>query len=503
MATQKITMPSEATLNTVLLAPNQAVHLDFDTSTATVDRADNSLVITFENGSKTVLNDFFVTDGEELPPFILADGNEISSSELLENMNPNLDLSTAAGPTQGPNGSGASEYSDMAGALVDGVDRLGSLGTIHWDGESSTPNYTALGTIDTTTDIAPTGPTDPVESPYNARAVAYNTNGSTDSVRFFLVDANGDRILITDPSQLNGYSFSSENGLIDVDLSNVIINADGSITLPFSSDYYDLIAKNGGISGLENLDDYITISYNGDEYDMQVIINHDGNYTPQDAEDLRKSGHTDLEEWHSSADNILGDTSKESAGGNDAMWFKNISTENGEHASIDTGSGNDTMDVEGGLYTETNGNITIDLGAGDDKVTVNGGLYTESDGSIAINLGDGDDTMKVGGYLMSESGGKINIDLGDGTNAFSSAGFWIEGENSNATITGGSGVDTVTVNGALTAEDKGSIAMNLGDGDDKVKVGNHLISESGGNITIDLGNGDDRVKIDGNLSAET
>lgn len=378
MATQKITMPSEATLNTVLLAPNQAVHLDFDTSTATVDRADNSLVITFENGSKTVLNDFFVTDGEELPPFILADGNEISSSELLENMNPNLDLSTAAGPTQGPNGSGASEYSDMAGALVDGVDRLGSLGTIHWDGESSTPNYTALGTIDTTTDIAPTGPTDPVESPYNARAVAYNTNGSTDSVRFFLVDANGDRILITDPSQLNGYSFSSENGLIDVDLSNVIINADGSITLPFSSDYYDLIAKNGGISGLENLDDYITISYNGDEYDMQVIINHDGNYTPQDAEDLRKSGHTDLEEWHSSADNILGDTSKESAGGNDAMWFKNISTENGEHASIDTGSGNDTMDVEGGLYTETNGNITIDLGAGDDRVKIDGNLSAET-----------------------------------------------------------------------------------------------------------------------------
>ena len=134
----RIIKPNAAEKQTVTLpadAGERSVELAFGTAEATVERIGNDLVFRFEDGAETRVTDFFVTNGEALPAFVLADGAQVSGADVLRQFNSEMDLETAAGPNAASraDGSGGSgEYADDAGALVDGIDRLGSLGTDYW-----------------------------------------------------------------------------------------------------------------------------------------------------------------------------------------------------------------------------------------------------------------------------------------------------------------------------------------------------------------------------------
>ena len=112
------------------------VQLEFDPGTASAERVDNNLVFTFDDGKKVTLVDFFVTEGNPLPALELPGGAEVASADILAALNPDMDLKTAAGPGAR---SGGTSYADDPGDLLDGLGRLGSLGTDQWGRSTDAP----------------------------------------------------------------------------------------------------------------------------------------------------------------------------------------------------------------------------------------------------------------------------------------------------------------------------------------------------------------------------
>ena len=138
-ANQEISVPAVA---------GAEVQFQFDPTTASVERVDNNLVLTLDTGGKVTITDFFVTDGQPLPMLALPDGQVVPSEAVLAGLNGDMDLSTAAGPAARPPSSGGTSYEDGAGDLIDGTDRLGSLGTDFW-GNTLGQREEDIGTIET------------------------------------------------------------------------------------------------------------------------------------------------------------------------------------------------------------------------------------------------------------------------------------------------------------------------------------------------------------------
>ena len=128
---QTITFSHTGSQN-IQIEDNERVLFSFDVNEASYSRdGENNLIVELGE-SRLVLEDFFVTDGKELPEIELADGTVIEGQAFLQSMNPDMDLATAMGPTAAPDG-GGTDYADGAGQLVEGIDRLGSgLGLGQW-----------------------------------------------------------------------------------------------------------------------------------------------------------------------------------------------------------------------------------------------------------------------------------------------------------------------------------------------------------------------------------
>ncbi|WP_164561471.1 DVU1545 family biofilm structural adhesin [Nitratidesulfovibrio vulgaris] len=123
--------------------------LDFPTDAATIEREGDALVFNFPDGARLVLDGFYtVTDGAELPDFILPDGTSFPGYDFLAAID--AELLPAAGPGAGGGsgaGGGVGEYDDDAGRLVDSVDRLDPLTTTYWD-RTTEPRIEDEGVID-------------------------------------------------------------------------------------------------------------------------------------------------------------------------------------------------------------------------------------------------------------------------------------------------------------------------------------------------------------------
>ncbi|MDL2271523.1 VWA domain-containing protein [Desulfovibrio sp. OttesenSCG-928-I05] len=122
------------------------LELGFDPGAATASRSGNDLVFDVDGGGTVTLTDFFVVGDEALPSLVLPSGDEVASADYLASFD--IDISTAAGPAAGPAGnpsSGSGEYGDESGSLINGVARIGSLGTNQW-GRATDPSveYTGL-----------------------------------------------------------------------------------------------------------------------------------------------------------------------------------------------------------------------------------------------------------------------------------------------------------------------------------------------------------------------
>ncbi len=117
----------------VPFAEGSKLQLEFDPNEASISRVDNDLVFSFDNGGQVTITEFFVTGGADLPMLVLADGVEVPSGDIFSALNPDMDLSTAAGPAAASPTSGGTSYDDDAGNLIGGLDKLGTLGTDYWN----------------------------------------------------------------------------------------------------------------------------------------------------------------------------------------------------------------------------------------------------------------------------------------------------------------------------------------------------------------------------------
>ncbi|MCF7988208.1 MAG: tandem-95 repeat protein [Methylovulum sp.] len=155
------------------------------------------------------------------------------------------------------------------------------------------------------------------------------------------------------------------------------------------------------------------------------------------------------------------------------LYGDNVNT-----TSIQTGSGNDKIDV--GNHTAA---LTVAAGAGNDYILSSGTVAT------TVNAEAGDDTI-VGGHAA------ITVDGGAGKDAITSgsAADSLVGGDGNDTISAGNGANTI-FGGA------GDDSINSGTGNDSIDGGdgNDTIISSTGTDTLSGGAGDDRIVMSGSL----
>ena len=126
--TVEVPRPEAGSQIVVRSSPGGRLDFGFDPSVdTTVTRPANSNDLVFEpdSGGRVVISDFFVVGDESLPTLRLPDGVEVASVDFFSGTG--LDMTTAAGPSRAPS-SGGSSYDDDAGSLIDGTDKLGTLG---------------------------------------------------------------------------------------------------------------------------------------------------------------------------------------------------------------------------------------------------------------------------------------------------------------------------------------------------------------------------------------
>jgi VCBS repeat-containing protein len=127
-------MPEKGRDLSVEAVPGGVCALPFEPGDAEASRSGNDLVFKINDGTATITNYFATGDTGRLPTFSLPDGTLVALDEALP------DIGTAASAS-GARGSGANDYNDDPGALVDAVDRLGKLGTDHWGRSAERPEY--------------------------------------------------------------------------------------------------------------------------------------------------------------------------------------------------------------------------------------------------------------------------------------------------------------------------------------------------------------------------
>lgn len=602
MDKQIVMVPSKANSIATSILPNHNLQLAFDIENTSVERSANSLVFHFNDGGTITITDFFVTEQTELPDFILSDGTKVHSKEFLQSLNPDMDMSTAAGPSSASS-SGAGEYADAAGDLVGGVSRLGDMESSQWSIEGMASDVEILSStlplsasadhvlppvrpVDPEPPVKPIDPEPPVTTgAYQARAVLYNTTDSAaTAVRFFLLDSDQKPIYLTSAADIS-ISATSENSYFN--LANLMIASDGSVMLNLSNEGLAAIQEALDLSGGDytqalNLFDYITFTVNGYTYTMQVIINHDGTYTPADAlEDGRELDGQTIPEWHNeshsdTAENIH-EANRTTGDGNDVVWLDNaLDAQSGKTLSInlmggddkihlaqgmsahgqgssntiDTGTGNDSVQVLGlGIYATSGASNTIIASTGKNTVGILGGLIAQDNSSNLIDAGRGESTISIDGgleaYMNSSNtvisganddaiygpqisasfNGKNTIDLGNGNNTINASILAVQtGTN---TVTTGAGADTIIMDSGqgLKASSGGTNTIHAGSGENTITAyavqanngSNTIISEggndtitvtgkgieslAGGSNTIDAGDGKNTVTVTGNVKA--
>ena len=131
--TININTPVEGTTQHVSSSTGIQFQFDFEQSKASFERSGTDLSIEIDGGGTIILDKFFEVGNNELPAFVMPGGDIITAAGLLKAFNPHFDISTAAGPASDSSAhSGVGSYDDNSGHLLDGVARLGSLGTDSW-----------------------------------------------------------------------------------------------------------------------------------------------------------------------------------------------------------------------------------------------------------------------------------------------------------------------------------------------------------------------------------
>ncbi len=124
MADISLQKPTAGQTATLTPQAEDRLVFEFNSTEATLTRDGDNLVMSFEDGASLSLTDFYVAyTSENMPTFIIG-GAEVDGESFFETLSE--ELMPAAGPTSTPQGSGSS-VDTIAGTLLGGIDRLGSL----------------------------------------------------------------------------------------------------------------------------------------------------------------------------------------------------------------------------------------------------------------------------------------------------------------------------------------------------------------------------------------
>jgi hypothetical protein len=151
--------------------------------------------------------------------------------------------------------------------------------------------------------------------------------------------------------------------------------------------------------------------------------------------------------------------------------------------TLNTGDGDDTVNVEG-----TSGKLTVNLGGGFDfvNITPTSQFLDNIQGDVFVNGGSSTDTLNVDDQT---DGFNDTWTITGSTITRTAAATIHYGFIDFVNIFGGSGAETYNVN---STEANFLITLNTGDGNDTVNVEG---TSSNGPLTVNLGNGTDTVNI--------
>ena len=133
MADIRLMRPGAGEVQNITCAPEARFIFDFPTDEATLSRAGDNLVITFEDGATLQLENFYTAYSSKNMPSFEVEGAEISGEDFFTAMN-EPDLMPAAGPggNAGAQSNGNRFHSYVNSELLGGLDRLGGL-DIGWN----------------------------------------------------------------------------------------------------------------------------------------------------------------------------------------------------------------------------------------------------------------------------------------------------------------------------------------------------------------------------------
>ena len=131
----RVTIPDADAQSRFAVMPGAEITLDFDPSIARYSQEGDDLVFTFPNEGSVAFTGFFSLSEGTFPRFVMPDGTNASARDIFSD----TDIATAL-EIRKANSSGTGEYIDDTGTLIEGIDRLGSLGTDYWGGGAEEPD---------------------------------------------------------------------------------------------------------------------------------------------------------------------------------------------------------------------------------------------------------------------------------------------------------------------------------------------------------------------------
>ena len=408
MNTITITRPQHGQHATVNTAADARYTLDFPSDQATLSRAGNDLVFSFDDASSIRLTDFYSEyTAENIPDFEVG-GTLIAGKDFFSALAP--DLAPAAGPSTAERSSHYAEHGNAE--LAAGVGHLDALDYSSGNlGFQSVPPLMSDSAVADRYSSASGGTDGPGgetgSSTYHTRLIVSATSQNTFS--FFAVNQNGD--LVDDPSQIS-WAFEGPNAYFNV----TGIGADGKITVELTA---------AGLTALNNgtlASDMLLITIDGVEYKMPLVIS--GGTAGQSYDAATEEDRAQLDgplkaEWYASdARTVSGesvtlggtnynqvdiDRSDAGGAGNIGMWDSDIDITASAKGAVNITAEHNTGNAYGLATYGTSGQVSSSVRGGDEssihiaaKTTGTTGtaraVYTNSnEGAVAATTVEGGD----------------------------------------------------------------------------------------------------------------
>jgi hypothetical protein len=468
MSTIRITKPAANERQSVSFpaeAGERSVELGFNTGEANVERIDNDLVFRFDDGAETRFTGFFVTDGEALPKFVLVDGAEVASADILRQLNSDMDLKTAAGPGGANTGGGAGEYASDAGDLIGGVDGLGSLGTDYWSRGAGAPeDFIAPPAVLADGGLGGPVPTPATSGPGNPAGPGGGVDdpGNPDErlVMYMASAAEG-----LDMQALAQFKMHKAGELADDNAPKygTASISEGKLVYTLGEDGVQALAEKGE-DGI--IVDYVSyVDENGVAHTVQVVLTTGAKFLSGESgyDDPENPDFKPGQETHYSH-RPGGGYDVKSTGGDDVLTFKNALT----GGNVEGGDGADTIHLDksvaaanGGETRVDGGETRVDGGIGNDEIHIIGNVYALGDDTgsplttTTVEGGEGNDSIHIEGQVYTQGGA-----------------------SAKTTVSGGIGDDTIHIDKLVAAANGGETRVDGGIGNDEIHITGDVLAKT-------------------------